>query len=268
MRKYMRLMVLVLALAAIMCLPAFAIDEDALKTDVDGVSFTGVGAEGEEKFTVNYTGATSGQYLILMVAADENGDYTIDEDSIVYVDQKAADDGISFVVYPSQLKKSAIMLAGGTGIKTLGYYEPAGVTVSGTVTSFLTGNATVTLLDNNDAVVATTAADAEGNYSFDAVAAGTYTLEVSKLNHVTREYEITVAAEAVEQDAKICPIGDATLDGKTNGKDWNRLYEHVNETAALEGYALACGDVTNDGKVNGKDWNRVYEHVNETNPLY
>ena len=27
-------------------------------------------------------------------------------------------------------------------------------------------------------------------------------------------------------------------------------------------------DINEDGKVNGKDWNRLYEHINETNPLW
>ena len=38
--------------------------------------------------------------------------------------------------------------------------------------------------------------------------------------------------------------------------------------AKLKLHALACGDVNGDGKVNTKDWNRIYDHVEETNPLW
>ena len=63
-------------------------------------------------------------------------------------------------------------------------------------------------------------------------------------------------------------LGDVNVDGKVNGKDWIRLYEHINETHELNDYQLLCADVNKDGKVNGKDWIRLYEHINETNPLF
>ena len=68
--------------------------------------------------------------------------------------------------------------------------------------------------------------------------------------------------------SKKIKIGDLNDDGKVNGKDWNKMYDYINETAELTRYQLLCGDVNKDGKVNGKDWNRLYEHINETNPLF
>ena len=68
--------------------------------------------------------------------------------------------------------------------------------------------------------------------------------------------------------SKKVKIGDLNDDGKVNGKDWNIMYDYINETAELTRYQLLCGDVNKDGKVNGKDWNRLYEHINETNPLF
>ena len=62
--------------------------------------------------------------------------------------------------------------------------------------------------------------------------------------------------------------GDVNLDGAVNIKDWNRLYEYVNETIVLSEEELKLGDVNDDGKVNIKDWNRLYEHVTEVNPLF
>ena len=106
------------------------------------------------------------------------------------------------------------------------------------------------------------------NYSFENVPAGEYIVRVSKNNHVTREYNITLDNSDIILDTKICLIGDINEDGKVNGKDWNRLYEHINETNEITDYELLCADVNKDEKVNGKDWNRLYEHITEVNPLF
>ena len=70
-------------------------------------------------------------------------------------------------------------------------------------------------------------------YDIPEVAPGTYTMQVSKKNHVTREYTVTVGSSNVVQDVKICLLGDVTGDGKVNTKDWNRIYDHVEETNPL-----------------------------------
>ena len=62
--------------------------------------------------------------------------------------------------------------------------------------------------------------------------------------------------------------GDINGDGKVNIKDWNRLYNHINETEQLNEYELLCADINGDGKVNIKDWNRMYDHITEVNPLW
>lgn len=105
-------------------------------------------------------------------------------------------------------------------------------------------------------------------YDIPEVAPGTYTMQVSKKNHVTREYIIDVGTENVTQNVKIHLKGDINGDGKVNMKDWGAVYAHVNETKLLTGYELKCAEVTGDGKVTMKDWNRIYAHVNETNPLW
>lgn len=149
-----------------------------------------------------------------------------------------------------------------------------GATVSGTVTSYLVdGIVTIKLYKSGSSTPAytTTVTGANGSptaYAISGVAAGTYTLEFSKDNHITRTYTITVGSSGVMQEAKICPIGDVTGDGKVNMKDWNRLYEHLNEVNLLTDYALQCADVTGDGKKNMKDWNRLFGHVNEVEPLW
>ena len=106
------------------------------------------------------------------------------------------------------------------------------------------------------------------NYTIQDVPAGNYIIKFIKDNHVTREYEIELENSNITQDAKIYLIGDINVDGKVNIKDWNKLYDHINETNILTGYEFLCADTNVDGKVNNKDWNRLYEHINEENPLY
>ena len=91
-------------------------------------------------------------------------------------------------------------------------------TVSGTVTETAGGGAiegaTVALLSGNNAV-ATATTDAEGKYSFAAVAAGTYSLKITSGAHYARMYEnaVTVAAG----DPIIAP--EAQLDKSVFGGD-------------------------------------------------
>ena len=103
-------------------------------------------------------------------------------------------------------------------------------------------------------------------YSFSDLLAGTYELRVMKKNHVTRIYNIEITNN-VTQNVKICLIGDLNDDGKVNNKDWNILYNHINESDILSGYQLLCADINKDERVNIKDWNRMYDHITEVNPL-
>lgn len=63
-------------------------------------------------------------------------------------------------------------------------------------------------------------------------------------------------------------IGDINGDGKLNIKDWNKVYNHINETYTLTDKEFKRGDINKDGKVNIKDWNRMYDHITEVNPLW
>ena len=69
-------------------------------------------------------------------------------------------------------------------------------------------------------------------------------------------------------DIKILPIGDINRDGKVNIKDWNKMYNHINETEILTNEEFERADINEDGKVNIKDWNRMYDHITEINPLW
>ena len=93
-------------------------------------------------------------------------------------------------------------------------------------------------------------------------------MKVSKANHVTREYIVTVDADDMTQDASIYLLGDVTGDGKINLKEINMLYNHFNKVTLLTDYAFMCGDVAADGKINLKDVTKVIAHVNKVEMLW
>ncbi len=149
-------------------------------------------------------------------------------------------------------------------------------TVSGTVETFddfidNSDSVKIELFeDNSDVPAYTTTVEGTGKlqYSLESVFRGTYTVRVSKLNHVTREYTITVDKEIVTQDLKIHLLGDIDGNGEVKINDLSRINAHVKETRALEGYALACADVTGEGDVKMNDLSRVNAHVKEAGNLY
>ena len=145
-----------------------------------------------------------------------------------------------------------------------------GSTVSGAITSYIRDEAVTVELLQNDAVVytATTEAGKNVSYSIDGVADGDYILRVSKPDHATRDYEITVSGDTV-QDAKICPMGDVSGDGKVTTKDSAVANAAAMKTSPLTGYALKCGDVVkNDGKVTTADASRINAHAMKTSFIW
>ena len=150
--------------------------------------------------------------------------------------------------------------------------EIPGVTISGTVTSFNsdTDNITIELFAEGSASAAYTAT-VKGNsaeYAIEGVAEGTYTMKVSKNNHVTREYTIEVGTEDLIQDAKIHLKGDINGDGKITIVDANRANLHFKNKSILSGYELLCADVNGDGKVTIVDVNRMNLHFKNKNKLW
>ena len=106
-------------------------------------------------------------------------------------------------------------------------------------------------------------------YDIPEAAPGTYTMQVSKKNHVTREYTVTVSGNAKTQNAEIWLLGDVNGDGRVNAMDCTRLFMHVNKTQPLtDAYALKCADVNRDSRVNAMDCTRLFTHVNKTQPLW
>lgn len=148
-------------------------------------------------------------------------------------------------------------------------YDMPTLSISGAITSFGDSliSTTVRLFSDGAEIAQTTTTS--GTYMLNNISAGTYTLEVSKADHVTRTYEITVSDEDGVQNVKIHLLGDVTGDGKVNTIDINRVYAHVRETNLLSGYELECANVAGSGEtVNTIDVNRIYAHVKEISLLW
>ena len=143
--------------------------------------------------------------------------------------------------------------------------------ITGTVQSFgaETGKVTLKLSEaggENASVVTVTGNESE--YVFENITSGTYTLEISKENHVTRAYEIIVNDENVTCDAKIHLMGDINGDGKVNTLDVARANANARGGTALLGYEFACSDTTGDGKVNTIDVARINAHAKGVTMLW
>lgn len=151
--------------------------------------------------------------------------------------------------------------------------EGTGRTVSGTITTFLddTDAVTVTLTREGDkspsyskVVYGNSAA-----YKFDSVAEGTYTMTVSKKNHVTRTEKVVVGATTVTKNMKVHPKGDINGDGKITTLDYMKTNAYVKGTITLTEYELKCADVIGtDGKVTTADAMRINAHVKGTKLLW
>ncbi len=151
--------------------------------------------------------------------------------------------------------------------------EGTGRTVSGTITTFLDGTdaVTVTLTREGDkspsyskVVYGNSAA-----YKFDSVAEGTYTMTVSKKNHVTRTEKVVVGATTVTKNMKVHPTGDINGDGKITTLDYMKTNAYVKGTITLTEYELKCADVIGtDGKVTTADAMRINAHVKGTKLLW
>ncbi len=145
------------------------------------------------------------------------------------------------------------------------------VTVSCTVKSFATnaGNSETTetkielIIEGEETSVYTTSVAGTGvqNYNFENVEEGNYILRVSKENHATREYEVTVTSEDVIAELVIHLSGDINGDGKVNTIDTARVNSHARSITALVGYEQKCADVNNDGKINTIDVARINTHA-------
>ena len=146
--------------------------------------------------------------------------------------------------------------------------ENKGASISGAVVTGTDGTVTIELLSDGEVIAFCDATGLNGIYTLEGIAEGTYTLRISQLNHVTREYTITVGGEDLTQDVKIHLIGDIDGNGKINVGDVAKLNGHIKNSAPLtDAYQLLCANV-NGGSLNMGDTAALYAHVKNTKPLF
>ena len=187
-------------------------------------------------------------------------------------------DSESMNAYVNGNKALVTEAAGGGVALTVEYSLAVSSGLRGQVVSFHDdSDVTVTLFadDSEQPQYTTTVPAGEKNggkytavYDIPEVAAGTYTVQVSKKNHVTREYTITVGAEAVTQDMRIHLKGDINGDGRVNTSDVGKANIHAKEVILLTGYQFACADINGDGKVNTSDVGKINAHAKERKLLW
>ena len=234
MRHWLRLALCGGALAALLTCGASAATDD-YTTDANGGTVDYDSASG--KYTASYTGAQEGnQYAILVVKGTyENGvaNYSISEDTIMYIDQMAADSsGVSFDFIPRSTPNCVVLLGGdfsdGQSPVVLGTLVGKGVTVSGSVELQGRTNhsgATVTLGTSS------TITDSSGSYTFDSVSAGeTYKLKITMPGYLSYTKTSLTVDEEMTVEVKTLLGGDINDDTQVTIDDLNAILSNYLNT--------------------------------------
>lgn len=246
--KKLVLAVLVLILAASMCIFA-------------GAAPAEYEPDGTGAFQISYDGATPGEYYALVIVsgiAEEGAAPQITEQSIQYIDQLTAD-STGVVSFDNVLLRTdgveATVYLGGSDFDSallLGYVNKGGsvseYTVSGTISSDSSKDASVKLTSVVDSASVYTITTADGVYTI-TVPADTYKFEVTKPAHLSYTKNELVVAENTTVDV-VLKGGDINGDGVINFDDL---------TAIVLNYSTASdeADVTGDGAVNFDDLTSV-----------
>lgn len=221
---------------------------------VSVVSYTWYASATGERIQADMTFNAGRRYHVNMILQCEEGYYIADDEELdAYVNGEKA--------YVSAQDGDRTTL-------TVGYSVPVASGVRGQAVSFLDGSdVTVSLFADGSAqpkyTVTVPAGEKSGGkytavYDIPSVVAGTYTVQVSKKNHVTREYTVTVGGNVKTLNVEIRLLGDVNGDGRVNTMDYTRLLKHVNETQPLtDAYALKCSNVNKDNRVNTMDYTRL-----------
>lgn len=232
---------------------------------VSVVSYTWYASETGERIQADMTFNAGRRYHVNMILQCEEGYYIADDEELdAYVNGEKA--------YISAQDGNRATL-------TVGYSVPVASGVRGQVVSFHDGSdVTVSLFADGSAqpqyTVAVPAGEKSGGkytavYDIPEVAPGTYTMQVSKKNHVTREYIIDVGTENVTQNVKIHLLGDIDGNGTVTTMDFMRANSHARGVTLLTDYALKCADVVGtDGKVTTMDAMRINAHARGTAKLW
>ena len=254
MRHWLRLALCGGALAALLTCGAAAATDD-YTTDANGGTVNYDSTSGV--YTASYTGTKDGnQYAILVVKYDgeDTSDYFISEDTIMYIDQKAADSsGVSFDFIPRSTPDCVVLLGGDFGTTespvVLGTLVGKGVTVSGSVDYYN--------YDTNpwgvNVAVETTAGTQVTNFMTETDGAftttipeDTYHFVVTAKGYLTHTEEVIISADSGEIVISYKSYaGDTDGTGAINPTDLSFLLADIN---SIDPYRDT--DLDNSGAVN------------------
>ena len=228
------------------------------------------------KYTASYAGAQNGkQYALLVVKlnpdATSESDYSVSEDTIMYIDQKAAgSSGVTFENWIPMSTPDCVVLLGGVfdGVESpvvLGTLTGHGVTVSGSVSvSNAAKDMTVELYQQGTTTnpvytvtipAASSGGSADRNFSLDGVAEDTYDLKVTQEGHTA--YWLTGvpvgSAPLTLPETLTLPCGDVNGDNRVNANDLVLLTSANNYNKSSTAASEPNTDLNGDGRINAND---------------
>lgn len=259
MKKWLRLglclglLTVALTCSALAATDGYTTDEAGTVTYADG------------KYTASYAGTKSDKQYALLVVKGTPTDYSVSEDTIMYIDQKAAGaDGISFDFIPKSTPDCVVLLggefAGANSPVVLGTLKGQGVAVSGKVS--LQGRtdhsgAAVTLTGDGGTYTATT--DASGAYALDGVAPGSYKLTITMPGYLSYIRTTLTVEDELSVPAKDLLGGDIEVDGQVTIRDLSVLLGEYGQSVS------AGPDINGDGQVTILDLSILLSNYNQVN---
>ena len=129
--------------------------------------------------------------------------------------------------------------------------DAPGVTVSGMVTSFgdEAEQTTVQLFPSGSEIPAfiVMLTGNTAKYSFEGVAAGTYTMKVMKAGHATETYSVIVGTGNLTQNVALYMMGDVNKSGTITVTDANWIRQYVVGSREFDEQQIRIADVNNSG---------------------
>lgn len=217
--------------------------------------------DGTGAFQISYDGATPGEYYALVIVsgiAEEGTAPQITEQSIQYIDQLTADSTgvVSFdnVLLRTDGTEASVYLGGSDrdSALLLGYVNKGGsvseYTVSGTISSDSSKDASVKLTSVVDSASVYTITTADGVYTI-TVPADTYKFEVTKPAHLSYTKNELVVADNTTVDV-VLKGGDVDGNGSIDFDDLSSLLLKY-------GMSEEEADINGDGVINFDDLSKL-----------
>lgn len=215
----------------------------------------------------------------------DNLNYTGEEQFInprVTLDEKVLIEGMDYYLdgdYSATDTGKYTVIITGMGLYTgsieVSYsVNDVGYDVAGNITSFGSNETdliTITLMTEGNSeptYCITVGGIGTVKYSIPNVMTGKYTLIISKENHVTRTYKVSVDNKDIVQDLKIHLIGDINGDGKITISDVAKTTSHIRGKVLLKDYDFAVADINGDGKVTISDKAKINAHMRGKSSLW